>query len=264
MTRLHVDEFGTGAPAVFVHGSFGWGMDTFPEQRVLADQYRIHLVDRVGYGQTPAADRAGWPVDVPALLELLAEVGGAHLVGQSYGAVVALTAAGQRPELIRSLVVIEPPLYRLAEDDPAVRPAAAAAAELATDAAAMDTAEYVREWGTRLMQWPPQRADQWTASWGPADWAAAATSRREALASDASIELAVLRGATWPKVVVRGAWPADRFPGREAAGGALRAVASRLADEIAARLVDFDSSAHNPQIEEPEAFNDLLRTTWRP
>ncbi len=37
MDELHVDVFGAGDPAIFVHGSFGWGLDTFPEQRALSD-----------------------------------------------------------------------------------------------------------------------------------------------------------------------------------------------------------------------------------
>jgi pimeloyl-ACP methyl ester carboxylesterase len=65
-----------------------------------------------------------------------------------------------------------------------------------------------------------------------------------------------------PKLVVVVGWPADLFPGRQAAGRALRVVADSLADQIKARLVLFDRSAHNPQVEESDAFNDLLRDTW--
>lgn len=46
---------------------------------------------------------------------------GAHLVGHSYGGVVALLAAARRPEAVRSLAVIEPPAFALAAGDGAVQ-----------------------------------------------------------------------------------------------------------------------------------------------
>ena len=72
----------------------------------------------------------GWPADASDLLTVLDDYGGAHLVGQSYGAVVALVAAGRRPDLVRSPVVIEPPLYGIAAGSPAVRPVLAALEEI--------------------------------------------------------------------------------------------------------------------------------------
>ena len=44
---------------------------------------------------------------------------GAHLVGHSYGGVIALLAAARRPELLRSLTVVEPPALRVARGKPA-------------------------------------------------------------------------------------------------------------------------------------------------
>jgi hypothetical protein len=41
-------EFGDGPACVFVHGSCGWGLETFPDQRELADSFRIVLADRGG------------------------------------------------------------------------------------------------------------------------------------------------------------------------------------------------------------------------
>ena len=47
---LNVTTWGTGDPAVLVHGSFGRGEATWKEQRPLADAYRLQLVDRRGFG----------------------------------------------------------------------------------------------------------------------------------------------------------------------------------------------------------------------
>jgi pimeloyl-ACP methyl ester carboxylesterase len=60
--------------------------------------------------------------DEAALVEsLLEKVGGAHLVGHSYGGAVAFKVATRRPGLVRSLAVYEPVLFPLLRDDPASR-----------------------------------------------------------------------------------------------------------------------------------------------
>jgi len=42
-----MDVLGAGVPAIFVHVSFSWGSDTFPEQRALADEYRHRYLSEV-------------------------------------------------------------------------------------------------------------------------------------------------------------------------------------------------------------------------
>ena len=89
---LNVTVWGEGDAAVFVHGSFGWGEETWREQRPLAEHYRLLLVDRRGFGASPANGRVDFERDAHDVAEVLA--GGAHLVGHSYGGVVSLLAAG--------------------------------------------------------------------------------------------------------------------------------------------------------------------------
>ena len=93
VNELHMDVWGDGVPALFVHGSFGWGLETFPDQRALADQYEVVLIDRCGFGGSASLEAEGWPVDMHDVPALLDSVGPAHMVGQSYGAVVVLLAA---------------------------------------------------------------------------------------------------------------------------------------------------------------------------
>jgi pimeloyl-ACP methyl ester carboxylesterase len=57
-------------------------------------------------------------VDAADVVELLGD--GAHLVGHSYGGVVAMLAAGLRPQAVRSLALIEPSWLRVAAHDPPV------------------------------------------------------------------------------------------------------------------------------------------------
>ncbi|HET7900626.1 MAG TPA: alpha/beta hydrolase, partial [Candidatus Nanopelagicales bacterium] len=97
-----VETSGTGDDVVLVHGALSWGRDTFAGQLHLADRVRLHVVDRRGYvaAGPPVEGEVGWPVDVPDLIALLERLGGAHLVGHSYGGVDALIVAGERPDLV--------------------------------------------------------------------------------------------------------------------------------------------------------------------
>jgi pimeloyl-ACP methyl ester carboxylesterase len=261
MTDLHLDAFGHGTPALFVHGSFGWGLDNFPHQQALADGYRVILVDRRGFGASPRGDHLGWPTDMHDVAALLGELGGAHLVGQSAGAVVSLLTAGLRPELVRSLVVIEPPLFDLVADDADVARIIAALRPVVRRAAELTAAEFAAEWAAALGRDAAGIA-AWTASFTDRDWAAAEASRHEAWPGDAPVDFEALAGASFPKVVVAGGWPETAAPGRAATGRAYRAVGTAIARRIGAEFVVLADSSHNPQVEDHEAFNALLSSVW--
>jgi pimeloyl-ACP methyl ester carboxylesterase len=97
---------------VLVHGSVTGGASTWRKQLPLARRWTLLVVDRPGFGAAPAGERVDFAVDAPLVGEVLGD--GAHLVGQSYGGVVSLLAAAQRPEAVRSLTVIEPPAFAVA------------------------------------------------------------------------------------------------------------------------------------------------------
>lgn len=260
---LHREVLGSGAPAIFVHGSFGWGAETFAEQRTLAEDYRVALVDRRGYGASRTAEAAGWPVDMHDVASLLDEIGPAHLVGQSYGAVVALLAAGLRPGRVLSLVAIEPPAFEVARGDPAADATTAALRPVFDRAGVMSGREFVAAWA-QAQGMSPQRIADWIASFeadGELGLAAMGAARRERWPGDAPLEFETLARTTFPKVLVRGAWRAE-IAGRKGAGRDFAAVCQTIADRIGARIVVFDDSTHNPQLQQPEAFNQLLHDTW--
>ena len=117
---LHIQRWGEqGSEVLFVHGSITNGEMTWAEQRPLADRWRLLVLDRRGYFPNPPADHEDFAEDVPDVVELLGV--GTHLVGHSYGAVISLLAAAERPEAVRSLTVVEPPAFGLAPDDEAAR-----------------------------------------------------------------------------------------------------------------------------------------------
>ena len=91
----------------------------FKKQRPFASQYRLLLVDRRGYGGSPEVkkERGDFKDDANDILEFVEEhckEEGAHIVGHSYGAVGSMLAAAECPNIVRSLTVIEPPIFNLA------------------------------------------------------------------------------------------------------------------------------------------------------
>ena len=118
---LHVERWGSGPEIVMVHGGQPEGGSTaFAAQRPLAERWTLVLPDRPGHGQTPAAGPADFERDAALIAPLLGQR--AHLVGHSYGGVVALVIAARHPQTVRSLTLVEPGVFALAPQDPEVRP----------------------------------------------------------------------------------------------------------------------------------------------
>lgn len=118
--RLYHRSVGKGPGLLLVHGSAanadGWGQQT----RGLKDSFRITTVDRLGSERSPLAEGAttcSVAEQAEALAELIeAKVQAPALVcGSSFGAVCVLHLARTRPELVRGIVLCEPPMA--AQDD---------------------------------------------------------------------------------------------------------------------------------------------------
>lgn len=116
---LHCHRFGTGPrPVVALHCSLAHGGAWSALAARLAG-VRIIAPDLPGHGASPAWDGQGSYPDqvtrvVAALLTEIAPAGPPDLIGHSFGATVALRLALERPELVRSLVLIEPVLFAAA------------------------------------------------------------------------------------------------------------------------------------------------------
>lgn len=109
---------GSGPLVVLVHGSVLGAAATWRKQEPLARHWTLCTPNRPGFGASPAAERGDFEAEAPLIAELLGD--GAHLVGHSYGAVIALFAAALRPEAVRSLTVSEPGALGVAAGNPAV------------------------------------------------------------------------------------------------------------------------------------------------
>lgn len=98
-----------GPLVLLLHGLGSCGADWLLQVEALRPAYRTLTVDLRGHGESPMPP--GWPTmadlagDVAGLLHRL-ELGAAHLVGLSLGGGVALQLAVDRPQLVRSLTIV--------------------------------------------------------------------------------------------------------------------------------------------------------------
>jgi pimeloyl-ACP methyl ester carboxylesterase len=125
MTKLEIEgaslqyvERGTGEPVVFVHGSASDWRTWLTQIDALGEGYRaIAYSRRYHWPNRPIVHGADYAMaqhvaDLGAVLRSLGAAP-AHLVGHSYGGFVALLLALRKPELVRSLILSEPPVITL-------------------------------------------------------------------------------------------------------------------------------------------------------
>src|SRR5919107_3597032 len=112
--ELEYEVSGRGEPVVFIHGAFI--ADTFRpllSEPSLMGHYRLILYHRRGYAGSSRASGlvsvAQQAADCRALLLYLG-VKRAHIVGHSYGGIVALQLALDTPSVVHSLALLEPGL----------------------------------------------------------------------------------------------------------------------------------------------------------
>jgi pimeloyl-ACP methyl ester carboxylesterase len=115
---LHVHRWGTGPRVVLVHGGVLGGQHTWRAQRQLSDRWTLLAPDRPGHGQTPPA-RTDFDSEGRLLADQLLTTP-AHLVGFSYGGIVAMYAAARQPGNVMSLTLIEPPATAVGRGVPEV------------------------------------------------------------------------------------------------------------------------------------------------
>ena len=117
---FHHAEAGVGMPVVFLHGVLGdwrtWApqwADFVPHFRCISYSRR-YSVPNCNRMDSPDHSALAEAEDLEALLAHW-QAAPAVLVGASYGAYTALALAAHRPELVRALVLVEPPVMRLAD-----------------------------------------------------------------------------------------------------------------------------------------------------
>jgi lipase len=260
-------KFGTGArPLVAVHcslahsGAWRGLVAALGEDRVSCTAF-----DMLSHGKSPDWDGQGLLQRRNAeaglcLLEAeVAEAGGpVDLIGHSFGATVALAMAEMRPNLVRSLVMIEPVLFAAAKvqnpdaleqmrtDHMAVRsPYAAGDVEYATRL-------FNRAWGTGHPKWPdlPEHAR-----------AAMVRSFPAVMDCDSQVydDAAGL--------LAPGALEALEMPMLVMQGGATQPIMTAVTDALSARMPEAQISVikgagHMVPVTHPEAVAEVIETFW--
>jgi pimeloyl-ACP methyl ester carboxylesterase len=118
MKAVAVIREGEGPEVLLVHGGAS-PETTWGALGPLRARWRLALVYRRGYPPSPPPEgRQDFEVDAADVASLLDAR--PHIVAHSYGVLGTLIAATVRPARVRSLTLIEPPLYYLVPRDPEV------------------------------------------------------------------------------------------------------------------------------------------------
>jgi len=255
--ELHVEDSGGKGPAViFSHGLL-WSASMWRFQvAALRGSYRCIAYDHRGQGKSEVT-RSGYDMDTLAAdaVALIEQAGAApaHFVGLSMGGFVGMRVAARRPELVRSLALVE------TASDAEPRRSAAKYAAMSFLTRFFGTGPFVPA-VMKIMFARPFRED-------PARAGLREGLVREILESDLTglrravggvihrkpVAPAELQKIRAPTVVISGEEDAAIVPARS----------RRTADQIAgARFLTLPRAGHSSSLEEPDALTHALLEFW--
>jgi pimeloyl-ACP methyl ester carboxylesterase len=222
---------------LLVHGSVVNAELTWSAQKPLAERFEIVAPNRRGFPPGPEVEQVDFEDEAIWLEPFLTP--GTHLVGHSYGGVIALLAAARRPERVRSLTLVEPPAFGAARGVPAADEFMARIEEHWTNGP-RDPGEFLRGFLALIGSSTP--AGKFT----PELLQGARTLMVERSPAEAVIPLDELAGAPFPKLVVSGGHNA-----------AFEALCDVLEERLRAERAVLPGAGHSVQrLGEP--FNELL------
>jgi pimeloyl-ACP methyl ester carboxylesterase len=263
---IHVVEWGTAGPSVLVihggvQGGLGGGPDSFANQKVLAEQsWHLALPERPGFGQSPSRGPDNQEKDAVWIADMLGDY--ANLIGHSWGGADLLLAAARRPDAVRSLILVEPALLQLLQDDPkfrddprvkqgAIMPALLLGADTPKDFAI----NFARSLGAATAGARAPNAAETALEANPDRAARVGCALLQAKpAPNATLRQAAetLKGAKVPVLVITGGWS----PSFDAMG-------DMVADLTDGRHVIVPSPNHSIMSSNPTGFNDAITSFMR-
>jgi pimeloyl-ACP methyl ester carboxylesterase len=116
--RIDYETWGEGPPLVLVHGCFSDHRTNWMYVKPLLEPHVTgYAISRRGRGATDATPGQSIEDEMEDAAALIREIGTpVFLLGHSYGAHVALGAAARVPDLVRKLVLYEPPWPHVVDD----------------------------------------------------------------------------------------------------------------------------------------------------
>lgn len=221
---------------LLVHGSVVNGAVTWAAQAPLAERFELTIPNRRGFPPGPDVEHVDFEDEAAWLGDWLTP--GTHLVGHSYGGVIALFAAARYADRVASLCVIEPPCLKVAAGEAQVDEYTAASE--AIWGLSGDPEVFLRAFLAGVGAPVP------SGRLSPALLQGARTLAVERHPWEADVPLAELRETPFPKLVVSGAHET-----------AFERVCDVLARELPAERAVLPGAGHSVQrLGEP--FNELL------
>ena len=109
---------GSGPGVVMVHSSSSVSGQWRGLIDRLQDRFRCLAPDLLGYGRTGPWSGTDLYADEQAIIDALIDLadGPVHLIGHSYGGMLAMLTTLARPEVVKTLTLIEPTLFTLLRD----------------------------------------------------------------------------------------------------------------------------------------------------
>ncbi|MFJ6456931.1 alpha/beta fold hydrolase [Paenarthrobacter sp. NPDC091669] len=134
---------------VFVHGLGSFGAAAWPKQHGMALAYDALFLRRHGFDAAAEPVGSSVAADVAIVINALADTGGGHVVAHEQGAISAMLAAIERPDLVYSLSLVEPACLSLTAELPATASHRALMEPLFDVRSQLNDADYQREYYRR-------------------------------------------------------------------------------------------------------------------
>jgi proline iminopeptidase len=259
---------GAGIPLLTLHGGPGVPHDYLEPLEGLGDERPVVFYDQLGCGRSDRpTDQALWRVEryVQELAQVRAALGLAriHLLGQSWGTMLATEYLLTRPAGVQSVIMANPAISspRFIADVTRLRnglpefartalESCSAAAGANNPAYQVATLEFYRRHMCRLDPWPEEfnrsmagmGMESYKAMWGPNEFTATGLLKdfdRSARLGELKLPILFLAGRYDEATPESAAYYRTLAPGSE--------------------LVIFENSSHMPQLEEPERYLAVVR-----
>ncbi|NPC56853.1 alpha/beta fold hydrolase [Caenimonas soli] len=263
--QLYWELSGNGEPVVLVHGSWGDHHNWARVVPALSNTLRVATYDRRGHSRSERPGSGSIADDVEDLARLIEHLfdGPAHVIGNSFGAAIALRLAAQRPDLARSLVVHEPPLFGLLDGNSEARPVLDAVGERIAAVAALLQAGDMPGGAQRFVE---------TVAFGPGAWTQLPQATRETFVFNAPTWLEEIQETESATMAL------DRLSGFSAPtllslGGQSPPFFAMVVERVAQALPHagrylFAQAGHVPHLSHPEEYirvvNGFIRETATP